>query len=251
MKGTNAIIYARVSPKGSRAGRSGREAAAESLEQQLEIVREYAEGKGYVLGDEYVDEYMSGSDETRPGLWGAVEATRPGSVLVVWRYERLARSVFLEESIRRELTRRGARLEAVDGHNGGTAEDDLVRGILAYVAEYERKLIAKRTKAHMRARQKSGQLMSKLPPMGTSVDPEDPARLVPNDEELAQLEEMLQLRLAGISYREIARRMNHRGEEYRGRPFHHSLVRRGLQRWLEGRLPVKAPQAPPDALRRN
>ena len=237
-----AIIYARVSPKGRRTNKTSSEAAAESLDHQLDIVRRYCDSKNYLIVEEFADESMSGDDEDRPGMWQAVDACKRGYRLVFWRYERLARSVFLQETIRRELNKISAQMEAVDGHNGDTDEDQLVRGILAYVHEYEKRVIAKRTKAHMQTRQRNGEIMGRIPPMGTEVDPDNSSRLRQCDDEIRQMQIMLDMKRAGLSYREITRRMNHQGERFRHRRFQHSAVRRGLLRWLDGRLPCDPPR---------
>ena len=235
-----AIIYARVSPKGSKGHKTGQAIAAESLENQIAIIRSYCEKSGYEIASVFTDEYRSGDDEEREGLWGAVEAIRRGYVLVAWRYERLARSVFLEEVIKREVTRNRGRIEVVDGHRGNTPEDDLVRGILACVAQYEKRVIAARTKIHMLKRQQSGQAMGSRAPMGTAIVD---GKLVPNEAEIRQMRLALELKRQGDGFRTIARKLNHQGERFRGGRFHHSTIRRGLDRWLQGGLPFPAPES--------
>lgn len=236
-----AVLYARVSPKGRRGSRSGEELAAESLRSQLEMLHQYCSARKYKIVGQYSDEFISGDEENRAGLWDAVDQCTADRVLIIWRYDRLARSVFLEESIKRELQRKGARIEAVDGNNGNSPEDELVRGILAYVAEYERKLISARTKAQIRAKQKAGLKITEHEPFGTMSDPLDDRKLVPHPVEVQLLYHMLELRMTGMSYRAVGTQMNRRGERWRGKKFHHNLVKRSLVRWLNGLIPVPPP----------
>jgi DNA invertase Pin-like site-specific DNA recombinase len=244
-KPTNAIIYCRVSPKGRRGEVSGEEAAAGSMETQLGMMRRYCEEKGYIIAGEFCDEYKSGDDEERPGLWDAIASCERGYVLVVWRRDRLARSVFLSELITKDLAKVKAKVESVEGNNGDSFEDNLVRGILAVVAEYERKVNAHRTKVHMIAKQRMGYRMSsvKQPPMGTNVDPRNKKKLQINEPEMDLLTWIDRMKRAGWGYRAIARQLNHRGTEFRGRTgcWDASTIRRAHRRWVAGELPAPPP----------
>ena len=114
---------------------------------------------------------MSGDVEDRPGLWEAIELTRAGRVLVVWRGDRLARRLF-RWAIRRTVARQGGIVHVVEGSpNGEDPTATLIRQILSAFAEYERKLIAARTKAAMLRHQSAGRVMSKVIPYGWKIDP--------------------------------------------------------------------------------
>ena len=69
------IGYARVSP-----GRAGPAAATGRIEQ------------GRMRGDSFTDK-ASGARASRPGLDACIEALEPGDTLVVWRLDRLGRSM--------------------------------------------------------------------------------------------------------------------------------------------------------------
>jgi DNA invertase Pin-like site-specific DNA recombinase len=99
-----------------------------------------------------VDEGVSGRITSRPGLNRVVELLLPGDTLVVWRLDRLGRSLihlvelvnqFAEDSIDfQSLT------ENIDTKSSGGR---LVFHMMAALAEFERSLISERTKAGMSA----------------------------------------------------------------------------------------------------
>jgi DNA invertase Pin-like site-specific DNA recombinase len=125
------VGYARVSTEG------------QNLDLQIEALR-----KAGVLPDNLHVEKVSGASKRRPELDNAIKDLRDGDTLVVWRLDRLARSM-------RELY---ARLDQIYGKGAGfrsltesfdfnTATGRFVLGILGLVAELERQIIAQRTKA--------------------------------------------------------------------------------------------------------
>jgi len=131
------------------------------------------------VGGTFEDKAISGSEEDRPGLWHAIDALSSGSVLLVYKLDRLARNVYLSECIRRAVEKAGARIEAVEGDVVGDGpEQVMIRQVLAAFSEYERKIIAARTKYAMRHHQKNGRRMSRYPPYGLQLDPADKARMI-------------------------------------------------------------------------
>ena len=80
---TRAVLYARVSTIDKN----------QDPETQLRQLREFADHRGFEVAAELVD-YASGRDDTRPNLkqlWQLVRG-RKTDVVVVWRYDRFARS---------------------------------------------------------------------------------------------------------------------------------------------------------------
>jgi len=154
-----AVIYARYSPRRNAAD-------CESIETQVELCRSHAEALGWPVAGVYTDEAMSGAEEDRPGLWEAVDALGPDRVLLVYRRDRLARDVYLEEVIHRAVAQKGAKVHALHGQNGDSPEDTVVRQVLAAFSEYERKVTAARTRIAMRRHQANGRKMSSKPPYG-------------------------------------------------------------------------------------
>lgn len=200
---TKAIIYTRFSPRPDAD-------ESESCERQELACREYCEKKRYEVADAFADRALSGDDADRPGLWLAIEGLRRGWVLVVRDRKRLARDVYLSEVVRRAVEKGGARIEAVEETNGDTPQDCLIRQILAAFAEYEKKVISSRTKYAMLRHQAAGRRMSRIAPYGWTIDPDNPALLVRNEEEEAIIGLMRELRDAGMSWRAIAAELDRR-----------------------------------------
>lgn len=155
-----AIIYTRHSPQ-----RNGKE--SESCEVQAAYCEELAAKKKWKVGGIYEDREKSGSDENRPGMWAAINQLEKGDVLLVWKLDRLARNVYLMECARKTVKVCKARIVAVQGDvEGDSAEAVMIRQILSSVMEYERKIIALRTKFAMLHYQRNGRRMSSRPPYG-------------------------------------------------------------------------------------
>lgn len=205
MKTTKAIVYLRVSPRGRKGDKSGAAIAEDSAESQGFICSKHCNEREYDIEEVFTDLEKSGDDENRDGLWAAVRAVKRGYVLVVWKRERLARSIFLDETIGRMITRQGGTIEAVEGQQEDTSEGEMTRKILAVVAEYEKKAMAARTSAQMRAKQRAGQRMSRAdrPPYGQKRDPNDDARLIDDVQALEVIQHILRLREEGKTYQQI------------------------------------------------
>jgi DNA invertase Pin-like site-specific DNA recombinase len=102
----------------------------------------------------------SGADENRKGLTDALARCAAGDVLVVWKLDRLGRSLLdlveLVERLRecgvgfRVLTGAGATIDTT------RPEGRFILGVFAALAEFERELIRERTKAGMAAAKRRG-----------------------------------------------------------------------------------------------
>lgn len=144
-----AAIYARVSTE------------EQSTEQQVAALREAAE-RLRLDPALVVEETGSGAKADRPGLLRVMEAARRGGVraVLVWKLDRLGRSVLDLARNVDELRRAGVRLIAVtQGIDLDPERPDaaakMAADMLAAVAEYERALIVERTRAGLdRARRK-------------------------------------------------------------------------------------------------
>ena len=106
------------------------------------------------------EDRQSGAKADRPGLRDALEFARPGDVLVVWRLDRLGRSLPDLVQIVAELEKRGIGFESLTERiETSTAAGRLVFHVFAALAEFERNIIRERTKAGLaaaRARGRSG-----------------------------------------------------------------------------------------------
>jgi DNA invertase Pin-like site-specific DNA recombinase len=105
--------------------------------------------------DHVVKEHASGVAKKRPVLDEVLDRLRPGDQLVVWKLDRLGRSItFLHRTIE-DLTERGVDFRSLtDPIDTSTPQGQLQLGILAAFSAFERSLIRERTlagKARMRA----------------------------------------------------------------------------------------------------
>jgi len=102
----------------------------------------------------------SGSKEDRIGLDSCLKALRQGDTLVVWKLDRLGRSLkHLVDTIQ-DLTTRKVGFKVLTGQGANidttTANGKLIFGIFAALAEFERELISERTKAGLAAARARG-----------------------------------------------------------------------------------------------
>jgi len=117
------------------------------------------------------EDFASGRRDDRPGLAACLKALREGDVLVVWKLDRLGRDLRHLINTVHDLTTQGMGLKVLTGHGAGldttTAAGKLVFGIFAALAEFERELIAERTRAGLaaaRARGRKGGAPFKMTP---------------------------------------------------------------------------------------
>lgn len=105
----------------------------------------------------FEDHGISGAAKERPGLAAAIEALRSGDTLVVWRLDRLGRSLrHLIETLT-ALSDEGIGFYSIqDAIDTTTAGGRLVFHIMGALAEFERDLISERTKAGMAAAKARG-----------------------------------------------------------------------------------------------
>ena len=114
----------------------------------------------------YSDHGISGSTMKRPGLEDALAALEPGETLVVWRLDRLGRSLTGLVKMIEDLGKRGVEFQSLtESINTASSGGRLVFHIMAALAEFERSLISERTKAGIIAAQQRGVQVGRPPSM--------------------------------------------------------------------------------------
>jgi len=105
---------------------------------------------------------VSGSVTDRPGLTQALSHLRAGDTLVVWRLDRLGRSLgHLIDTIR-HLERRGVHVKSLQEQlDTTTSGGKLVFHVFGALAEFERDLIRERTHAGLAAARARGRLFGR------------------------------------------------------------------------------------------
>jgi DNA invertase Pin-like site-specific DNA recombinase len=90
----------------------------------------------------------SGKKDDRPGLAACLQALREGDTLIIWKLDRLGRSLRHLVNVVHDLTSRGVGLRVLTGQGAAidttTPAGKLVFGIFASLAEFERDLISER-----------------------------------------------------------------------------------------------------------
>ena len=104
----------------------------------------------------------SGRKDDRPGLAACLKSLQPGNVFVVWKLDRLGRSLKHLGEVVEDLNRRGVGLQVLTGAGAQidttTANRRLVFGIFAALAEFEAELVRERTRAGLAAARARGRL---------------------------------------------------------------------------------------------
>src|SRR4051794_7320939 len=102
---------------------------------------------------------ISGAKADRPGLAEALAFARKGDTLVVWRLDRLGRSLRHLITTVEELRHRGIALKSLqDSIDSSTAAGELQFHIFGALAQFERSLIQERTNAGLAAARARGRL---------------------------------------------------------------------------------------------
>ncbi|WP_298307646.1 recombinase family protein [uncultured Erythrobacter sp.] len=105
----------------------------------------------------YKDHGVSGNTTTRPGFDALLSDIKEGDTLVIWRLDRMGRSLKHLIEINDLLRERGAYLDSLrDKIDTSTATGEFVFHILGAVAQLERRMISERTLAGLAEAAKHG-----------------------------------------------------------------------------------------------
>ncbi|MGP2490321.1 recombinase family protein [Mesorhizobium sp. PUT5] len=132
----------------------------QNLDLQLQAL--HADGCELICEDK-----ASGATPDRAGLTDALGRCGAGDVLVVWKLDRLGRSLIDLVVIVEALQARGAGLKILTGQGAqlDTTKPDgrMIFGILAIMAQFERELIGERAKAGLAAAKRRGVQLGRPP----------------------------------------------------------------------------------------
>jgi DNA invertase Pin-like site-specific DNA recombinase len=176
-----AVLYARVSTSNH----------GQTPEPQLRELREYSQRRGWPIVQEYVDVGISGSKERRPQLDRLIADAhkRKFEVVVVWRFDRFARSVSHLLRALENFRALGVEFVSVSEQvDTSTPTGKMVFTVLGAVAELERSLIVERVKAGLRNARANGKRLGR------------PNRLV-------DASQVAQLRAQGLTWRAVGKRL--------------------------------------------
>lgn len=185
-----------------------RKSTDEGLDQEfntLDAQRESAEAfiksqqhEGWVaLPDRYDDGGFTGGNIERPALKRLLADVTAGKVdcIVVYKVDRLSRSLLDFSRIMDTLEQNGARFVSVTQQFNTThSMGRLTLNILLSFAQFEREIIAERTRDKMSAARRKGKWVGGMLVLGYDVDPRG-GRLIVNEDEAARVREIFDLYL--------------------------------------------------------
>lgn len=110
------------------------------------------------------EDHASGASKYRPGLDAALGMLGPGDTLVVWKLDRLGRSLSHLIGLVQSLGDRDIGFQSLsESIDTTTAGGRLVFHLMGALAEFERSLIVERTKAGMESARSRGRHLGRLP----------------------------------------------------------------------------------------
>jgi DNA invertase Pin-like site-specific DNA recombinase len=204
--GTKIVGYIRVSTDEQRESGAG-------LGAQRVAIQDEAKRKGWTVVRMVEDAGFSAKNLRRPGIGEALELLDNGAAeaLVVAKLDRLSRSLLDFAALMERGRIRGWAVVALDlGLDTTTPNGELMAGILALFAQWERRLIGQRTKDALAIKRREGVVLGRPRTLPASV-----------------VGRIARLRRRGHSYAAIAQTLNGEGvgTSQGGRQWYASTVR--------------------------
>lgn len=209
------------------------------LDVQEEAIRQWAKGMGHRIIGWHRDAGVSGSNglEQREALPDALATIRSGRArgMVVYRLDRLARDLVVQETLLSEVRRIGGEVLSTALSEADYLRDDpddptrkLIRQILGAVNEYDRAMIGVRLRAGRRLKAENGGYAYGSPPVGYRAEAK---ALVVDESERRAVARARELRDQGKSLRQIAGVLDEEGHRAkRGGRWHPTTLARALAR---------------------
>ncbi len=202
------------------------------LEMQERAIRDYCKANQMRLVAVFRDEGQSGSNglESRVGLAEALALLKAdeASALVVYRLDRLARDLILQETLVQRLRDQGTPVRSASEPDLDTDTDDptkvLIRQIIGAVSQYERAVIRGRMMAGKAAKREAGGYLGGTVPYGFRLED---GQIVDDPYEREVVTLVGQMWLDGASLRTIGAALEEAGYKPRaGNTWHPNTVRR-------------------------
>lgn len=210
----------------------------QGLDIQERAIKRWARAQGHRIVEVLRDEGISGSKDAadRPSLTEALDLVerRRADGIVVYRLDRLARSLTVQEAVLGHVWRHRGRVFAVD--TGEVPQDDpsdpmrtFVRQVMGAAHQLERGLITARMRAGRELKaERGGYAGFGSPPFGTRAEGKE---LVAVEDEQRAIERIVELRVAGMSLPQIVQVLHVEGiPSKRGGGWHPQTVSRVLKR---------------------
>lgn len=133
-------------------------------EQNLEAQEDALHKAGVLPKNIYTDK-VTGARAARPGLDKCLAALQEGDTLIVYRIDRLGRSLSHLVTVIEDLQERGVKFRSLcDGAiNTDTASGELIFNLFSSLAQFERRLIQERTRVGLEAARARGRKGGRRP----------------------------------------------------------------------------------------
>ena len=202
---TRAAIYTRKSTT------AGLDSNFTSLQNQRERAEAFVASQGWTLdATPFDDGGFSGGNTDRPAFQQLLQRveSREFDVIVVYRLDRISRSLADFVNIHNFLERHGVALVSVtESINTTTAHGRMMVNVLLSFAQYERELAAERTKHTVQGARRRGRWTGGRPPLG--LDAVD-GRLVVNRDEAKIVKAIFELYVESPSLVAVVQELNRR-----------------------------------------
>ena len=188
-----------------------------SLDAQREAAEAYIRSQAHAgwtcLQERYDDGGYTGSNLDRPALQRLLADIRAGQIdcLLTHRVDRLSRSLLDFAKLMELFEQHQVAFVSVTQHfNSGTSMGRLVLNVLLSFAQFERELIAERTRDKVAAARRKGKWSGGLPILGYDVDART-KKLVINEEEAVRVRAIFVLYLEHRGLLPVVEEMARRG----------------------------------------
>ncbi|PVM92150.1 recombinase family protein [Caulobacter radicis] len=163
---SRAALYLRVS--------TGRQAESDlSIPDQRRQLETYCAGKGWVVGEVFIEPGNTATDDRRPSFQAMIEAAlaKPAAFdfIIVHSFSRFFRDQFQFEFYLRKLAKNGVRLVSITQELGDDPMSTMMRKIMALFDEYQSRENAKHTLRAMKENARQGFWNGSRPPLGYRV----------------------------------------------------------------------------------
>ncbi len=154
-------IYARVSTE--------KQEKQETVQSQLEALRDYAKKSNYTVCGEYIDEGYSGELLDRPALDRLRDDAKKKlfDIVLVHSPDRFSRKFIYLGLVQEELKKSGVNIVFLNRPDSkDTPEDNLLNGVQGLIAEYEKAKILERTRRGKQHKARAGVIVTSIAPYG-------------------------------------------------------------------------------------
>lgn len=228
-------VYARIY---TRVSTEEQAASGFSLSAQKERLEAFCVSQGWEIAGRYIDEGVSAKDLNRPEFQRMMDEVDKGDVILVYKLDRLTRSVRDLDDLLREFDTRGVLFRSVtEQFDTTTATGRLFIRMVAEMAQWERETIAERSAFGKQKKAASGEWGGGTTPLGYMGVPSERTKagrsllkLVPDPERAHFIPMIFEKYLSGQGIRAVALWLNHElgARTPLGCRFHAMTIRRIL-----------------------